>query len=555
MKNALLVSVTLGLIGLWARAEDAAPTALRLPSIISDHMMLQSDQPDPIWGWAPAGTAVKIDFNDGSGKNLAHADVTAAADGKWSANLPTLAAGEAGQLVVSAGSETKTIQDVLVGEDWLCSGQSNMEYIIGAAAKEAPQFVTVAQKEATAVQGAVRFFVALRDGQVTPQDDVHGMWHVPTPENVKECSAVAWNFAVSLQGKLNKPVGVIDAAVGGSAAETWMPMETFKSLTVYPAMEKRFEEDAAKDPGSLEKMDPQTEAWFKSTTPAAIEATCLAHGGRPLGSPLPGAPKDPDHPAVLHTPARFYNGMINGLVPYGIKGVLWYQGDANAQYFKEYPELIKGLILSWRKIWGAELPFYYVETQNMMTFQAAPVEDTWKKKSHGFTPELREAQEGALELPKTDVATAIDLNTGPESAVNPHYPNKKPLGERLANLAAEQVYGQNLGEVHSPAFASFKIEGDKVRITLTHADGLRSKDGGPLKGFAIRGGNGPWVWGDATIDDNDILVSSSQVPNPTAVRYGWALNPIKFLSVENGAGLPLRPFRTDKDTPPQVVAK
>jgi sialate O-acetylesterase len=358
---------------------------------------------------------------------------------------------------------------------------------------------------------------------------------------------------VALHDKLQKPVGVIDAAVGGSAAETWMPMETFKSLSVYPAMEKRFEDDAAQEPGSLEKMDPQMEAWFKSTTPAAIEATCLAHGGRPMGSPIPGAPKDPEHPAVLHTPARFYNGMIHGLQSFAIKGVLWYQGDANSRFFSEYPELMKGLVSAWRSVWGADLPFYYVETQNMMAYQTAPVEDTTRKKSHAYTPFLREAQASILELPHTGVETAIDQNTGPASVENPHYPNKKPLGERLANLAAEEVYGQNLGEVQSPRYAGFKVEGDKVRISLTHAEGLRAIKGGELKGFAIRSGNGPWQWGTATIDGTDLLVSNPQVSSPTAVRYAWAQNPL--ISVENGAGLPLMPFRTDPETAPVEPVK
>jgi sialate O-acetylesterase len=546
MKKTLVVLVTLGLIGLAARAQNAPTTALRLPEIIGDHMVLQAGQPDPIWGWAPAGTAVKIDFNDGSGKNLAHADTTADADGKWSAKLPALTAGTAGQLVVTAGSDSRTIQDVLVGENWLCSGQSNMEGTIGSP-RNSPQNIATSKQEAMAANGAIRFFYTLRYGNQKPQDDVKGFWEVANANSVGACSNVAWNFAVPLHDKLGHPVGLIISAVGGSSAETWTPQWALDPLSVYPEIKKRVDEDEAELPGSLDKFDQETTAFFQAHTPQQIAA--MYGEKRPRGEPLPGSPKIPAHPGVLHVPSYFYNGMIQGLVPYGISGVIWYQADANSSFPTEYPELIKALVNAWRKNWGTELPFYYVEVQNMMAFQTAPVEDL-PKRPHPFTAALRWECATVLDLPKTDVATAIDLSLGPDSATNPHFENKKPLGLRLANLALAQVYGQNLGEVHGPTYAGYKIEGNTIRITLTHAAGLKPIKGEPLTGFAIRGDGGPWVWGDAKIDGTDIVVSSSQVPNPTAVRYAWAANPIKNLSVQNEAGLPLRPFRTDNDPLP-----
>jgi sialate O-acetylesterase len=231
--------------------------------------------------------------------------------------------------------------------------------------------------------------------------------------------------------------------------------------------------------------------------------------------------------------------MIRGLEPYTVDGVIWYQGDGNAGLYKQYPELIKTLIQTWRRNWHAELPFYYVEMNNMWELQLQPVEN-----GHNLGP-IREAQEAALGLPKTDVVAAIDL--GDSGAItNPHFWNKKPVGQRLADEALKQVYEQQLGEVHSPEFDNFVVEGDKIRLHFEHAVGLRTHDNGPVKGFAIRGASGDWVWADGKIDGNDIVVSSGVVPQPAAVRYAWAPNPV--ISIENGAGLPLRPFRTDKDS-------
>jgi sialate O-acetylesterase len=498
---------------------------LKLPRIISDHMVLQASQPDAVWGWAAAGTAVKIDFTDGSGKTLAQAEATADANGKWSAMLPTLAPGTAGQLQVSAGSETKTVQDVLVGEDWLCSGQSNMGYIIGEKSN-LPQNIATAKREATAANGAIRYFSVIKLGSATPQDDVYGDWQVASPDNVELCSAVAWNFGVELHDKLNEPIGLVVSAMGGTAAETWLPKEVIDGLKCGPEINDEQAKRMQKDPNLLTDLQRQADAWLaKHPTPESQEADSRAIAKEPGES-------------ITHIPSRYYNGMIHGIEPYSLKGVIWFQGGDNLQHPDQYPELIQAVINTWRKEFNTDFPFYYVELQNEEAPQKLPSDDLRN------CAMIRWAQNAALDLPKTDVATAVDLNKG-KGTLNPHFPNKKPLGQRLAHLALEQVYGQNLGEVHSPAFASFGIEGDKVRIKLTHADGLRAMNGGELKGFAIRGAGGPWVWADATIDGTDLLVSSAQVPSPTAVRYAWAQNPI--LSVENGVGLPLRPFRTDND--------
>jgi sialate O-acetylesterase len=499
---------------------------LRLPALISDHMVLQAGEADPLWGWAPAGTAVRIDFTDGHGKNLAHADATADAAGKWTANLPALTSGTTGRLQITAGSETRTIGDVLVGENWLCTGQSNMGYMVGET-NATPQILATAHREAAEACGAIRYFNVIKFGYATPQDDVRGDWVAATPENVGLCSSVAWNFGVALHDKLRQPVGLIISAMGATPAEAWLPQDVIAGLACGPAIKKREQDRLAKYPQSITEIDKKMADWLKANpTPAAQEAN-LRNVAREPGTQF------------THIPSWFYNGMIRGLEPYRVKGVLWFQGGDNAPNPQEYPELIKALIQTWRREWGDDFPFYYVELQSENAVQTKPVEETTN------FPLMREMQRAALQLPGTDMVTSVDLS-GVEALVTPHFRNKKPLGVRLANMALEQVYGLKLGEVHSPVFSSIEVQGDAVRLHFNHAEGLRARTAGPLGGFAIRGEGGDWVWGTAAIDGTDIVVSSPQVQHPTAVRYGWAENPV--LSVENGAGLPLLPFRTDTGT-------
>ena len=232
-----------------------------------------------------------------------------------------------------------------------------------------------------------------------------------------------------------------------------------------------------------------------------------------------------------------FNGMIAPLVHYGLKGAIWFQADGNLGDVDEYGTLIKALISDWRAQWYRPLPFYYVEMNNMRDYpQTKPVQ---------YNPlcVLREQQQAALDLPNTGVVCSIDVGLPlPE----PHFPNKKPVGDRLAALALNDVYGQK-GLVNSPAYKSFDVEGNKIRLTFTSADGLRLMPGHPFAGFAIKGATGDWVWAQGQIDGQTIVVWNDSVPKPVAVRYAWAANPI--VSIQNAAGLPLRPFRTDTDSP------
>lgn len=506
------------------RAQQATPSKLKLPPIISDHMVLQSGTPDAVWGSATAGDAVHVELLDTKNKVLASCQAVADPKGKWSAKLPALPLGTTGELHVRAGSEPAVIvHDVLVGETWLCSGQSNMGYTIHNR-NTPPEWGARAQKEAADANGAIRFLMA---------GDHVGVWQIGTPDTVGVCSAVAWNFAVALREKLHRPIGLIVSSLPGSPIEWWFPQADLDTSPIGRTIEKRYQDFAALAPEREKQYEKADAAWLKANSTPALQAQNKNN-----------RPRKPGRSPVL---GWCYLGWLQHLVPYGVKGVIWFQANGtqaqpdleqdSVGHPDEYGELIKILIHSWRRMWQTELPFYYVEMENMFpTLQKDPVQHDW-------LPLLREQQEAALELPGTDVACSIDLAT---SAGILHFPNKKPVGQRLALLALSNLYGYPC-QSHSPQYASFAVQGNRIRVQFKYADGLRVRGGGKMIGFAVRGATGDWVWADGQIEGSEILLWSDQVPQPVAVRYAWAANPL--ISVENGAGLPLRPFRTDKTSP------
>jgi sialate O-acetylesterase len=509
-----------------------ASAALRLPALFSDHMMLQAGRPDAVWGWADPGDQVRITLLDPSkSKTLAQTSATAGADGKWLSNLPPLQEGEAGVLEIkSAKGEEKSIADVLVGEVWLCSGQSNMQYTINAPATTPAVGVAVkhnlevAAREAAQYHPLIRDFRVPQNGQDQPQDDVVGSWLVVDEKSVPKCFAVAWNFAVALHEKLNVPVGFISSAVGSTPVEAWTPKEALESNDEGRlALEKNKEMLAKYTPEAQKQYDEAMAAWQAANPTGALQAQ--NHASRP---------QELYSPTYRKVPARLYNGMIHGLEPYTMRGILWFQSDTVLPP-ENYGDGITAMVESWRKAWGEVLPFYYVEFNNWHEPQTEPVQLT----QDGISV-IREEQQAVLTLPKTGVATSVDLG----DVLNPHFPNKKPVGQRLAGLALADVY--HVGDpaaVRSPEFSSYEIQGNKVRLHFKYSNGLRLISGDTVKGFAISGGSNQWVWANGKIDGQDIVVWSDQVPQPREVRYAWADNPI--LSIENGAGLPLRPFRTN----------
>jgi len=334
---------------------------------------------------------------------------------------------------------------------------------------------------------------------------------------------VAWNFAVTLQNKAHVPVGLIVSCIGGTPVQSWMSKETLAATSVGAEVLQHSQQAIESAKAERAKYDADLKAWTEANpTPELQAQNALTKPKRTSSSYYTAT-----HPKM---PIRLYNGMIHGLIPYTLRGIIWFQADGNAAYPLEYSELFQALIKEWRAEWKEALPFYFVEVNNMFKPQTKPVEPCPLSL-------IREQQHGGLLQPGAGMVAAIDVGTP-----NPHFPNKKPVGQRLAGLALRDCYGQP-GQVNSPIFKSYAVEGDKVRLKFDDAGGLRVRGGGDLKGFAIRGGTGDWVWATGQVDGQDIVVWNDQVPSPVAVRYAWASNPVT--SVENGAGLPLYPFRTD----------
>jgi sialate O-acetylesterase len=481
------------LILLLAGARPSTRAELKLHALFGDHMVLQQGIAAPVWGTAAPGEEIAVAIADQ--KKTAKAG----ADGRWIVKLDPLKAGGPLELTVS-GKTTVTLKDVLVGEVWIASGQSNMQWSVKASANPDAEI-------AAASHPKLRLFYVPRVPAAEPARDVNAKWELCTPETVGNFSAVAYFFGRELQKSVDVPIGLIHTSWGGTAAELWTSRRVLGSheglKDVLPAYDKR-----------------------KASHEAAVEKfKADAEKAKAEGKPAPKAPNNYMDASCL------YNGMIAPLIPYGIKGAIWYQGESNAGNAKGYQTLFPAMIRNWRDDWGqGEFPFLFVQLANYMARKTEPGESNWA--------ELREAQTKTLALPKTGMAVIIDIG----DAKDIHPKNKQDVGKRLALWAQAQVYGKDV--VYSgPLFDACKVEGDKARISFKHAgSGLEAK-GEKLAGFAVAGEDRKFVWADAKIEGKEVVVSSPQVAKPAAVRYAWADNP--ECTLYNKEGLPASPFRTD----------
>ena len=517
---------------------------VKLPALFGDHMVLQQEANVPVWGWADPGEKITVTF--GSRK----AEATAGADGKWRANLATLPAGTPPGTLTVAGKNTVAINDVLVGDVWLCTGQSNMEYGTGRG------------QAAQANDDQIRLFHVPQRLAIAPRDDVRGKWEICSPETVPGFSAVAFFFAKNLRAEFKRPVGLIESCAGGTGAQEWTDLPTLRTDPALRHYADAFDKIAAQYPGGEAEHDAKTAAYtaamkeWKAATDADAsyqaalkEYTAAATRAKAAGQPAPVAPKPPTpQPASpvgrRGDPVCLFDGMIAPLVPYAIKGVIWYQGENNARttaLAAEYRTLFPAMIKDWRGLWNeGDFPFLYVQLANFDR-----VGDDW--------PMLRESQSKTLALPKTGMAVIIDIGTGD----NIHPPDKADVGARLALAARHVAYGQNLVYT-GPVYDGMKTEGASIRISFGRdsvGDGLIigsapwvDPKAAPvskteLQGFAVAGEDGKWVEAQAKIDGNTVVVSSPQVSRPVAVRYAWANNP--RCNLYNKEGLPASPFRTD----------
>ncbi|HEX2855466.1 MAG TPA: sialate O-acetylesterase [Opitutaceae bacterium] len=488
----------------------ASVTALRaevkLASPFTDHMVLQREMPVPVWGWADPGEPVTVSFA-GQKKSI-----TAGTDGSWRVDLAALTASAEAREFTVTGKNTITLKDVLVGEVWLGSGQSNMDFVIS---KQRQYFAGVIDEEkeiAAANHPLIRMFTGKAAKAYTPQATVGGEWLVCSPETVPGFSAVGYFFARELQKDIKVPIGIITEAFGASCAHAWIRRDAMLGDPAFKAVLDDFD-------ARVKAFAPLTDGENKQWEEAAAKAK--AEGKRAPRKPRADPVQDQHNATVM------YNGMIAPIVPYALRGVLWYQGESITAPKELFPRWNELLITDWRKLWGRELPFYFV--------QLAALDNA------SNSPQVREWQAEALKLPHTGMVVTLDV--GDKKDVHPH--NKAPVGDRLARLALANVYGKKI-ESSGPQFQSAAIEGAAVRVKFSHVGGgLVAKDG-PLKTFEIAGADGKFAAADAKLDGDTVLVTSEAVAVPASVRYAWSNYP-EGANLFNGAGLPAAPFRTDKN--------
>ena len=502
----------LALAGVWA---TPARAEVRLPRIFGSHMVLQQEKPLTIWGWGQPGETVTVRFLTETRQAQANAR------GEWKVALSPAKAGGPHQLTVT-GSSTVTFEDVLVGEVWLCSGQSNMEMGI-AACKDA-------QKEiAAANYPGIRLMKVAKKWTPEPQPDLGGTWKPCSPKTVAEegwggFSAAAYYFGRELHRQLGVAVGLIDSSWGGTVIQTWTPPEGF---AVVPALKSEYERVQLGDPRTqlhqqrLEQTLKETEQW--------LEAARKALADRALVPPMPGYPAELLPPRDVQHATALYNGMIHPLVPFALRGAIWYQGESNLGDGPLYTERMRALIAGWRELWGlGDFAFYFV--------QIAPF-------NYGGNPETEavfwEAQAAAQSIPNTGMAVINDI--GDLSDIHPT--NKQDVGKRLALWALAKDYGKPNTVCSGPTFKAMSIEGDKLRLTFDNVGGgLASRDGQPLSWFeVIDAEEGGFVKATAQIEGASVVVSAAGVKQPVAMRFAW--NMLAEPNLMNAEGLPAGAFR------------
>jgi sialate O-acetylesterase len=490
--------------------------------LFSDHMVLQSGTLVPIWGTAAPGEKVAVTM---SGQTRSAATD---AQGKWTVGLYNLKAGGPFEMTIAgdrAGDAPIVVKDVLVGEVWLGSGQSNMQfYVSSKGAGHAPYGLLNEDKEiAAANYPQLRMFTVKNGTSYDPQSDLVGAWTVCTPQTVPDWSAVGYLFGRDLNQSLKLPVGIVLSAFGASTAEAWIPRDAMAADPLLKPM--------------LDKLDGR-ESFFKEH-PGASDA-----GAPPAPLTInarvsaPGPIRDPARDQ--HQPTLLYNAMINPIVPYAIRGAIWYQGESivgGAKGVMLYGHVMDTLVTQWRRVWHeGDFPFYVVQLPGQANVSNNPL--------------VREQQAKILSMHNTGMAVVLD--TGEIHNVHPK--NKEPLGDALNRIALANVYGRKI-EFSGPVYASSKVEGNAISVKFTHAAGLKSKDGGPLKWFQIAGADQKFIDADAKIVGDSVVVSSDKVTTPLAVRYAWDNYP-NTANLYNAAGLQAAPFRTDDwDAMPPIEAQ
>jgi sialate O-acetylesterase len=473
MKINFLKTIPLFFLLLWSVAGMSQVT---LPPFFNCNMVLQQGIEIPVWGWASPGEKVTVTL----GKNTV--STRTGKNGKWRVNLPKMDYGGPYSMTVK-GKNFRTIEHILIGEVWVCSGQSNMEFKVSQAKNATAEI-------AAANYPDIRLFTVKKRVAKEPQENLdEGEWWICSPESVPDFSAVGYFFGRNLYEHLKVPIGLIHASWGGTVAETWTSAETI-----------------AQDP-DFSEMLTKLKSVDMNTTKVGPNA----------------------YPTLL------YNGMINPVIPYGIRGAIWYQGESNASRAQQYKRVFPNMIKDWRTKWNqGNFPFLFVQLANFKKAVTEPAESEWA--------ELREAQTQTLQVENTGMANIIDVG----DANNIHPTDKQTVGYRLSLAARKVAYGETLVYT-GPTYKGMKIDKSRIYITFDNVGkGLKVNNRyGYVNGFTIASKEGGFKWARATVvSENTVMVTSEAVDNPFAVRYGWADNP-DDLDLYNIEGLPANPFRTD----------
>ncbi len=507
------------IIALGVSATAAAD--VKLPAIFGDHMVLQQGQKDRVWGSAEPGEEITVTIENQSHKTKA------GPNGKWSVSMDPLPVGGPHTLTVK-GKNTVKFEDVLVGEVWICSGQSNMQWSVNASYD--PDL-----EKLSANFPKIRLISVPQVGTQEPQDTFNGMWQLCTPETVGGFSAVGYFFGRQLHETLNVPIGLINDAWGGSACEAWVRRDLLAAEEKYKPLLDRWEQ--------IEKNYPQAKADYEKKLAAWKEA---ADKAKAEGKPAPQQPGNPDGQMRGNArPGNIYNGVLKPTIGYGIRGAIWYQGESNASRAYQYRDLFPLMIKSWRDEWAiGDFSFYWVQLADFKAEKPEPAESDWA--------ELREAQTLTMtRLPNTGEAVIIDIGEGRDI----HPRNKQDVAKRLARWALARDYGVLVGgkpiNHRSPQFKSMEKQGYKMVLTFDHVgSGLYSFDVQQPRGFAIAGADKKFVWAQANIlptkpgeSASKVEVWADSISDPVSVRYAWADNPVCNLYSRDG--LPVTPFRTD----------
>jgi sialate O-acetylesterase len=493
---------------------------VRLPAVIGDHMVVQQDKPVVVWGWAGKNEPVKVLFNGQERKTVA------GADGKWRVVFDPLKAGGTPLEMTVRGAKAPevVVKDILAGEVWLCSGQSNMEMSFTWLPYPAPDVLRAENPN-------MRLFFVPKRTADSPQEDVIAKWEPCSPDSVRTFSMVAYYFGLELHKRLGVPVGLIDSSWGGTMIEPWTPPVGFAAV---PEVKPLLDKQAAKYAeyrDTLAKTLPAWETWVREAKKALAAKAPL-----PLE---PAAPRDPyDDPQA---PTTLYNGMIHALTPFAIRGAIWYQGESNRNDGLFYEKKMEALIQGWRTVWGlGEFPFYYV--------QLAPYDYAYDRETPtGDIPDflrlayIWEAQRMALRIPNTGMAVITDIC----DLKDIHPTNKKDVGLRLSLWARAGTYGEKTLVHSGPLYRSMTVEDKLVRLAFDDVgSGLVTNDGQPLKWFEIAGDDHVFYKAEAEIAGDTVVVWSARVPAPKAVRFGW--HQLAVPNLANKEGLPASPFRTDR---------